>query len=69
VDGVGDLGVVDPAEIRGRDPEARAPQHDDDPAEPETVRLIPAARMMAMISSTVGGSADTGVLCCGGRPW
>jgi hypothetical protein len=49
-----EIGFVE--QERFLDPQARSPQDDDQPTEPLTVRA-PAARITAMISSTVGGSA------------
>jgi hypothetical protein len=50
------------------DPQARAPQDDDHPAQPDALGTIPAARITAMISSTVGGRADIAALCCPATP-
>jgi len=42
---------------RFADPQPRSPQHDDQRAQTHPIRPPPAARITAMISSTVGGSA------------
>jgi hypothetical protein len=55
---------------RFADPEASAPQDDDQRTKPDAAGIIPAARMTEMISSTVGGSGGyRSPLLWGACPW
>ena len=75
MDGVADLGVVDSAQIRRRDPKVRGSElalYDEQrqaPQGPESqaIRDFAGARITAMISSTAGGYCIP--LLRGGRPW